>query len=267
MHVKEVLTAVIERFKDGSIPEAIALSTFPPANIPAKKWSLLNRTIMFINGSHDARGIKQWNAVNRKVKKGSKAIHILAPWMKKENDEEGNETETLRGFMAVPVFRVEDTEGDPLDYEQIAVSDLPLISKASEWGISVKAIPGDYRVYGYYSPKREEIAIASKDEVVFFHELAHAAHARIKGGLKSGQHWAQEIVAELSAVTLCKLIGKNSIYFGHSYRYIEEYARTAHLTALQGCLAVMADVEKVLNLITGGDNVFTHDQKELIPAL
>ena len=261
MKVKEVLAEVITRFKDGSIPQAVALSTFPIPNIPAQRWSLLNRTLMFFAGSMDARGLRQWNKAKRKVKKGSKAFHILAPWMKKEENEAGVEQEILKGFMAVPVFRVEDTEGDPLDYQQIEIPELPLIEKAREWGLSVKAIPGNYRVLGYYSPKREEIALASKEEIVFFHELSHAAHARVNGSLKAGQDWKQEIVAELSATVLCQLIGKTSRYLGHSYRYIEDYAQKAELTAVQGCMKVMHDVEQVLNLILGGNNVLTKDQQ------
>jgi len=257
MKVKEVLSTVIQRFKDDSIPQAIALSTFPVPNIPAVKWSLLNRTIMFISGTMDARGLKQWNSVKRKVKKGSKAIHILAPWIKKDADQNGNDEEILKGFLAVPVFKVEDTEGTPLDYEKIILPDLPLIEKAGEWGISVKAIPGNYRILGYYSPATAEIAIASKDEVVFFHELAHAAHQRVSKALKAGQDWKQEIVAELSAAVLCHMIGKTSEYRGHSYKYIEDYAQKADLTAVQGCLRVMSDVEAVLNLILDGNKMLS----------
>lgn len=263
MKVNDVLSAVIQRFQDGSIPEAIALSTFPIPNIPAMKWSLLNRTIMFISSTQDARGFRQWNEVNRKVIKGAKAIHILAPWIKTEEDNEGNEAQILKGFMAVPVFRVEDTEGDPLDYEQIEVPDLPLLNKAIEWGISVKAIPGNYRILGYYRPKTEEIALASKDEIVFFHELAHAAHARVNGSLQPGQNWKQEIVAELSATVLCEMVGKTSKYLGHSYQYIEDYAQKAGFTAVQGCMRVMNDVEKVLNLILEDNNVFSDDEQKV----
>ena len=266
MKVKEVLAEVIKRFKDGSIPQAIALSTFPIPNIPAQRWSLLNRTLMFFAGSMDARGLRQWNQANRKVKKGSKSFHILAPWMKKKENEEGIEQEILKGFMAVPVFRVEDTEGDPLDYEQIEIPELPLIDKAREWGLSVKAIPGNYRVLGYYSSKREEIALASKEEIVFFHELSHAAHSRVNGYLEAGQDWKQEIVAELSATVLCQLVSKTSKYLGHSYQYIEDYAKKANLTAAQGCVKVMNDCEKVLNLILGGNDVLTKDLQGINPG-
>ena len=120
---------------------------------------------------------------------------------------------------------------------------------AQEWGISVKAVPGNYHYSGYFSQDRKEIGLASREETVFFHELAHAAYQRILGELKKGQDWKQEIVAELAAATLCKIVGKTSKYLGNSYRYIEEYAKSASLAPWQGCLKVINDTEKVLNLI------------------
>jgi len=117
-------------------------------------------------------------------------------------------------------------------------------------GISVKAVPGNYRYFGYFSQDRKEIGLATEEESVFFHELAHAAHQRILGELKKGQDWKQEIVAELSAAALCKVVGKTSKHLGNSYRYIERYAKSANLTSWQGCMKVMSDTEKVLNLIT-----------------
>ncbi|MGA1871404.1 MAG: hypothetical protein ACMUJM_22980 [bacterium] len=111
-------------------------------------------------------------------------------------------------------------------------------------------IPGNYPCYGYYSDSKKEVALATEDEVVFFHELSHAAHKKIMGTLKPGQDWKQEIVAELSAAALCRLIGKDGDkYLGNAYRYIENYASKAHVSALTGCLLVIADVEKVLQII------------------
>ena len=205
---------------------------------------------MFFSGTNDARGFRQWQEVGRHVKKGSKAFTILAPRFIKKDTEDQEETKTiLIGFLAVPVFRVEDTEGEPLDYQKIELPELPLMEVAQEWGISVKAIPGNYCYFGYFSQDRREIALATKEESVFFHELAHAAHQRILGKLKNGQDWMQEIVAELSAGVLCRVVGKTSKHLGNSYRYIEVYARRANLTPWQGCMKVMSDTEKVLNLI------------------
>jgi antirestriction protein ArdC len=254
--VQVALTSIIEKFESGAVPEAIAFSIFPMADIPAAKWSLMNRVLLFIAGTEDARGFRQWEDVGRHVKRGAKAITILAPrFVRKKSEETAEEKDkkkVLAGFLAVPVFRAEDTEGEPLEYQRIELPDLPLIEVAMSWGISVKAIPNNYRYWGYFSRQRNEIAIATKEESVFFHELAHAAHQKLLGELKNGQDWKQEIVAELAAAVLCKIVGKTSDSLGNSYRYIETYAKQVHLTAAQGCLKVMGDVEKVLNLILKG---------------
>jgi len=253
--VKQVLSIIVEKFKSGDIPEAVAYSMFPISDIPSAKWSIINRIVMFLAGTHDARGIRQWNRENRYVKKGSKAFYILVPHIKKTKDKEtGEEKEMLVGFLARAVFRYEDTDGDPLDYEQIELPDLPLVERAEEWGLQVKAIPGDYRYKGYYSSSNKVIALATKAECVFFHELAHCAHEQIKGGLKVGQDPIQEIVAELSSQALCRIVGKTAdTYLGNSYRYIEGYAERLNITPYTACLKVMSETEKVLTLILKGE--------------
>ena len=252
--VKQVLGTILEKFKSGDIPEAVAYSMFPVADIPSSKWSILNRTLMFLSGTQDGRGFRQWNEVNRFVKKGSKAFYILVPYIKKTEDEEtGGEKEALVGFLARAVFRYQDTDGEPLDYEQIELPDLPLIERAEQWGISVKAIPGNFSYQGFYSPVRKEIGLATKDEFVFFHELAHSAHEKVNGNLKRGQNPIQEIVAELSAEALCRIVGKTGgKYLGNSYRYIEKFAGDPQISAYSACLKVMSETEKVLNLILKG---------------
>jgi len=248
--VKQALDSIIQRFKEGDIPEAVAFSTFPIPNIPAARWSLLNRIIMFFAGTSDARGYRQWQQVDRHVKRGAKAFTILAPrFIRKEGEDGGEAKSVLVGFLAVPVFRVEDTDGKPLDYQNIELPELPLMEVAQEWGISIKAIPGNYRYLGYFSQDRKQIALATKEESVFFHELSHAAHQRVLGELKQGQDWKQEIVAELAASALCKIVGKTFNYLGNHYRYIEAYAKGANLTPWQFFLNVTGTTEKVLNLI------------------
>lgn len=248
--VKSVLSGILDCFKSGNVPEAIALSMFPPADIPSAKWSLLNKTIMFLSGTADARGYRQWQSTNRYVLKGVKAIHILVPFIKKVDDNSGSDKFVLQGFGVKPVFRVEDTDGEELDYQQIELPDLPLLEKAEAWGINVKTVPGNYHCYGYFSPKNREIGLATPEESTFFHELAHVAHEKIIGGLKGGQNPLQEIVAELSAQALCKIVGKEqSDTLGNSYRYIEDYALQLKMSSYTACLKVMADTEKVLSLI------------------
>ena len=251
--VRETLNTIIDRFSNGDIPEAVAYSMFPIPNLPSSKWSLLNRTLMFFSGTQDARGIKQWNSVNRYVKKGSKAMYILVPYFRKPENDDREEQQMLTGFGCSPVFRVEDTTGEPLEYENIELPDLPFIERAQQWGISVKAIPGNYRYKGYYSPGRKEIAVATSSECVFFHEISHAAHHILKGNLKPGQDSLQEVIAELSAQTLAVMVGKSAEdTTGNSFRYIQNYADKMKMSVHAACLKVMNETENVLNLILTG---------------
>lgn len=219
---------------------------------------------MFLAGTADARGIRQWNTIGRRIKKGSKSFYIFAPIIierlqendpdksreSKNDDEEDSKRNALVGFRAIPVFRVEDTDGRKLDYEEIKIPEFPLIEVARKWGIDVSGIPYQGRCFGYFSPG--QIGLASPEETIFFHELAHAAHQRVKGKLKSGQDPMQEVAAELSAQTLARLIGtssKNTL--GNSVAYIKAYAKREEqsLSAGKMCMAVLADVEKILHEI------------------
>ena len=252
-NVKQVLDSILEKFKSGDIPEAISYSMFPIPDIPSTHWSILNRALMFLSGTQDARGYRQWQQVNRYVKKGSKALYILVPYIKKVETNAG-EQDALYGFGCKGVFAVEDTDGEELEYEGIELPQLPLMERAEEWGISVKAIPGNYRFRGSYSPDRKEIALCTKEESVFFHELAHCSHEKVKGSLIMGQDPLQEIVAELSANALCRIVGKTGeMFLGNGYKYISRYADKLNISAHSACIKVMNDVEKVLNLILHGD--------------
>jgi len=183
----------------------------------------------------------------RYVKKGSKAFYIILPFIKKY-EQDNEEKLVLRGFGTKPVFRVEDTDGEPLEYEKLEVPDLPLIERANQWGISVKAVPGNLHYCGYYAPGQKEIAIATIEQCVFFHELSHYAHHIIKGDLQPGQDFLQEIVAESSAQALARMVGKSAENtIGNSYRYIQKYAEKLKLDAHDACLKVISDTEKVLN--------------------
>ncbi len=305
----EVLQNIIELFKSGKVPEAIAIATFPSFDIPANHWSLMNRLLLYCSGARDARGYRQWEKIGRHVKKGAKAIYILAPMTTshmrkrsfiatkrslipikrgkpateeerrdegeypwgKENPEDNPEEEkspespaenpgrqgnriATTGFISVPVFPVEDTEGEPLAYQELPIPQPPLLELARKWGLSIKAVPGNNLFLGSYSPAKQAIELATAEEKVFFHELAHHAHKLVMGEIKTGQDWRQEIVAELSSQALCRLVGKSAEdTLGNSYRYIARYAKEAGITPVAACLKVVSDVEKVVNLILRED--------------
>jgi len=108
----ETLKRILDAFESGDIPAALARVVLPPIDVPCARWSLSNRLLVFLSGTDDARGFRQWQEVGRYVRQGAKALHILAPILAKKRDEqEGDEEEpekVLKGFRVVPVFRIVD---------------------------------------------------------------------------------------------------------------------------------------------------------------
>lgn len=255
--VQEVLNRILEQFKTGDIPALVSTAMFPVPNSPSQKWSMSNRVAMFSAQTADARTFNQWKEVDRSVRKGCKAVYIFAPNTKlieKENDDgEVEQKAIIKGFRAIPVFKFEDTEGEPLVDQPIENLELPLLDRAREWGLKVELAPGNGLYHGYYSPKRGEIRLASPEERVFFHELAHAAHHRVNDQIKNSQDPLQEIVAELSAAALSRMVGiQENDTLGNSYQYIEQHAAKLTLPPLQACIRVLNEVEKVLVLVING---------------
>jgi hypothetical protein len=255
---KDVLQQLLAAFEHGTVPAALARTCIPPVDVPCNQWSFNNQLLVFLSGTNDARGIRQWKNIGRWPKKGSKAIYILGPMTIKKLTEDEAEKEKdhviITGFKAIPVFRVEDTTGKDLDQPQIQPTGLPPLSHiAKDWGVNVRYAPSKADYFGYFSPTNQEIVLCTHDEDVFFHELAHAAHERVSGQLKAGQQWDQEVVAELSAATLMHLYGRHP-QDGRAYQYINAYAKRAGKNAHQACLSVIDQVQQVLNLIIQQDD-------------
>jgi len=245
------LQQIVDLFKQGNVPKALAVVTIPPqANIPSAKWSVSNRILQFLANTSDARGFRQWQDADRNVKKGSKAFCILGPKTRTitETDNNGQETKKniVLGFFAIPVFRAEDTDGEPLPYEPS--SPPPLVDVAEAFGLSVSYQTFANRFYGYYQGSSKKIVLATHTAQVFFHELAHAAHERIEGQLQGGQVPSQEIIAELTAATLAQLYSPE-VNLGFSYEYVKRYAEKSKKTIERACLAVINTVGKVLEEI------------------
>jgi antirestriction protein ArdC len=256
----KAVNKILEAFETGNLPQAIAFSTFTtPANIPAYKWTQRNRALAFLQGTGDARGYQQWTEAGRHVKKGSKSVYILGPILKKSNqvmdifDEKTGETQHEEimecvGYHAIPVFRVEDTEGKPLEYLPLDVKTLPLADIAARWGIEVKAGAFNGEYAGYYCDGRKEIVMATDSEKTFLHELAHAAHYRIDTKAEQAPSWAKEVIAELSAAALMYMLGKEPP-LGNNFQYIKGHAEEANLSPVKACMKILDTCLKVINEI------------------
>ena len=247
---KQQLGALVDAFRSGKIGKVVERTVIPMPDVPCAKWSLCNRVLVGLAGTDDARGYRQWKEVDRQVKKGTRALYIMVPRVKAVEDEHTGDRELVTvGFLFAPVFRYEDTEGEPIPRPQLEPRELPPLYELSEgFGVSVKYQGHLGRAYGSFRPGEQRITLESHDQTVFWHELAHAAHLQVNGTLKSGQDPKQEAVAELAATVIAGLYGSD--WSGNCWQYIASYTGDP----LTLCLSVLSDVEKVLAEILGTES-------------
>ena len=169
------------------------------------------------------KGVRGWNRLGRRVKKGEKGIAILAPILVKETrvDEETGEekrVDRLAGFKVVHVFDYKQTEGEPIELpEAMPVGGQSQISlEAALQRLAAKGIPVEIDEdpspvrYGHTDGKK--IVIARREEgpmlATLLHELAHYKLHYDKEGkpLLPGKRQA-ELEAELTGLLAGQLLG------------------------------------------------------------
>ena len=134
-----------------------------------------------------ARGYKQWQKeFNRTVKKGEKAMQILAPRQKvvgvEVDEETGEEIKKYATyFRIVNVFELSQTEGEPIprNYDKNhlykSIEDYQLQDFISKCGVNVE-FEDLIEAHGYTDGKRIVIGNHNNDLAgvcTLFHELAH----------------------------------------------------------------------------------------------
>jgi len=259
---KTILDSILESFKNGNIVNTVKKTVIrKKLNIPSAKWSFLNCLIVEHNCTVDPRGYRQWEEVNRHPMKGSRAFFIFAPVFRKvkpkttENniiEENENKEFVLKGFGFIPVFRYEDTEGEPLPPDQHAEPENfpPLFNIAEKIGLSVSygRFFGECR--GYYVDSLKSIVLATYDQDTFFHELAHAAHYKVMGkDIENRNKNQKEIVAELCSAVISEMYGfkKEKTSFDYITNYVKENGSKKDV--YDACMSVIAEVGKVLDFI------------------
>lgn len=255
--ISVAVAQLTDLFTSGALPERIAQTEIArlesDKDVPSVRWSLQNRLLMILANTSDGRGFQQWKSVNRSVRKGAHCFHILGPSMAKAKDEaSGEERSILVGFHTIPMFRFEDTDGEPLVRPDYAPPILPVLHDVAEaWKVPVTWLPFEGRYRGYHAGRGdgEHIVLCTHDARTFFHELAHAAHLRVLTiagkHMQGGQDPRQEVVAETCAAVLCRLYGFDG-YLWHSHDYISRYGGK---NPAQAVARVLSDVEKSLALI------------------
>jgi len=252
--IKESVEGILKMFETGAMPEKVAFSIIRKHKkdvTPAIKWSFGNQILMLLGETTDARGFKQWQEAGRKVKKGAKAIYIMGPLSKKIKEvKNGIEEErtVMYGFRPIPVFRYEDTEGDAVPKFDYTPDEIPhFYDVAGKIGVKVEYDGVTRNALGSYSPRNKKITLYSKDDAVYYHELAHAVddylHDTSKDAKDKEAYAKSEIVAELASSVLCHMKGIEG-YEKQAYEYMSRYAKQIKTND-----GVMREIMKLLNRV------------------
>ena len=253
--VREVIDVLLTDFQSPDSLDRIARHMIPPDDRPCHKWSLLNRLLVRVKRTDDARGMKQWNDLGRSVKGGSKAIYILLPNMRVKKDlnkvtGKEEKKQILVGFFRRPVFRLEDTHGKPVEYPDVSPPQPPpLLRVAKTWGCEVTYITlfGEGRS-GDFNLKTGDIRLGTHDVKTFFHELVHAGQQKMSGHMKLGQDPKQEVIAEFGAAILLRIYGAEGE--GNAYDYIARYTKAMkEADVARACMSVLSQTEKIIKKI------------------
>jgi antirestriction protein ArdC len=169
-------------------------------------------------------GFRAWSAHGRAVRKGERAIWILAPMVHSRSCDEADTEPRVRGFKWVPVFDVSQTEGGelpsvcrPLSGDDGGADFGRLVEIAQLIGFRVEdhrfegATNGDcchsrrrIRVEADRSPRQRVKTLA--------HELAHAILHETVGDLS-----VAELEAESTAYVVCQHLGIDTAEYTFGY--------------------------------------------------
>jgi len=183
-------------------------------------------------------GFAAWKKLGRIVKKGEKGICILAPMVRKrDQDEEGS---TVFGFRAVHVFDVAQTEGD----------ELPDINRIS----------GDP---GEQLESLHQVA-AARGIVVTFEDDLGGAEGVSKGGkisLLAGLSPAEEFA------TLAHEICHEALHHGQDRSQFSKVVRELEAEAASFVIAKVAGLRNALGQSADYIQLYTGDQEQLMRSL
>jgi len=180
----------------------------------------------------DARrvaGFRTWRGLDRTVRKGEKAIFILAPMIYKTTDEDGNDERGVRGFKWVPVFDVAQTDGAELpavatrlDGDDPAGHYATLVEVAHSIGFTVHDHHFDGATNGDCSHSEHRIRVEESNAPAqrvktLAHEIAHALLHETYDSRPLA-----ELEAESTAYVVCQSLGLATD--DYSFGYVASWA-------------------------------------------
>lgn len=213
---KETLSTVKELIKDiqGMTKEEFHKTL--DSMVRFHQYSLFNQFLLMFAGASQVAGFRKWQELGRNVKKGEKAIWILAPYFKRvaakgQEDKEEETEKVISGFFSVPVFDIAQTEGKEIDrnmttYSPVSLTNLKAFAKCQ--GFSVKLQPLEISMGGFIN--KTNIVLNSnlgktEHSGTIIHELAHGLLEHQKNGNIPRE--VKEQQAEVATYLVCKSLG------------------------------------------------------------
>lgn len=170
-------------------------------------------------------GYKSWEKRGRQVRKGERAIRILAPMTKKIKKEDDEDVYIVRGFRPVSIFDISQTDGAPID---VGCSDL--IRGDVDFDTLVKAAPVPVHIkdlgLSNGNTNGKEINITPKKNqasmcATLVHEWSHIALLHCEDSnilFETEERSVKEIEAETVSYIVTSCLGlennKSRLYIG-----------------------------------------------------
>jgi len=192
-----------------------------------------NNVLLVAAQCHEATqvaGFNAWRKLNRFVRKGEKAIWILAPMVYKHTDaEDGEDQRVIRSFKFLPVFDVAQTDGEELpsicnrlDGDDPFGAYDTLVGVAQSLGFTVMPHEFDGSTNGDCNHREHRIRIEIRNTPAqqvktLAHEIAHAfLHERFESRALA------ELEAESTAYVVCQALGFDTS--DYSFGYVATWA-------------------------------------------
>lgn len=174
-------------------------------------------------------GYKTWQSLGRQVKKGESSIVILAPVIRKV-EEDGTEVKKVVAFQTASIFDIAQTQGDEvpelplpqileLDSDTIQQTIRSLESYARSQNITVIKTSFSSTALGSFHYRTRTIALRDdlppmQQTKTLIHELAHALMH--KKDDNTPRH-VKELEAESTAFLVCDALGLDSSSYSFPY--------------------------------------------------
>lgn len=271
--VKERVNALLGQLEDGisSLFESDKYKEYLKVMSKFHNYSFNNLMLIYMQkpDATNIAGYTSWDkSFHRHVKKGEKAIKIIAPeFFKREvetvkKDEAGSVIYDKEGkpvtekkvqeyvtYKITNVFDISQTEGQDLptlthklnadvaDYKKIVEA----IKKVSSVPITIKSYEGSSN--GYYDIEKKEIVVQksmSEAQIIktMLHEVAHSIlHDKEAGECKDADGQTKEVQAESIAYCVANYIGIDTS--DYSFGYVAGWSNNKELDELKSSLNII----------------------------